>query len=163
MVNEQTTYITVINGYEFIRMTDGSIYPDAIEFCLNSGKECEKGFLWEAQHQICNILIRNEQEDVLTRLFAKKLMSSQFEFVNIPPSLKFLLKSKKWFYKKINNCRKEHKDCKVCGGFASFLDSLYSEKSVPLITKKTMQFCPFCGVSLEKEFQTDEWWIKQGL
>lgn len=71
MVNKRTTGTNIINRYEFIRMTDDSVYQDAIEFCPYSGKECNNAFLWETQHQVCNILMRNNQEELLTGLFEK--------------------------------------------------------------------------------------------
>lgn len=163
MVSKTVPPTTIVNGYEFIRMADGNIYPDAIEFCPYSGKECPNSFLWELQHQIHEILAKRNQEALLLKLFDKKLLSSQFNFINIPPQLKFLLTDKKWFYDKICVNKNDHKEHELCGGFASFLDSLYSETVLPPITRKPIQFCPFCGIRLKSGFNEDNWWRNRSL
>lgn len=155
MVNKEVTLTKIINGYEFILMADGAIYTDAIEFCPYSGKECAKGFLWELQHQIYDILIKSDQEVLLTKLFSKGFLTSQFNFSDMPIELQSLLEDKKWFYEKIYANQHEHKGHEFCGGFSAFLDSLYGEKVLPPIARDSILFCPFCGIRLGSSFQND--------
>ena len=160
MVNEEATIAKTINGYEFICMADGSLYPDAIEFYPHSGKECANGFFWELQHEVYDILLRSNQEVLLKELLSKNFLCDQFNFANIPSQLRFLLENQEWFYKKIYINQNKHKAKGFCGGFASFIDSLYNETKLPPIAKKPIQFCPFCGVKLGIDFNKNDWWVR---
>ena len=161
---KETEIIKKAGRYSYIVMSDGSIYPDAVEFSPITGKECCGGFYWELQHQLCDILEKQGENELLNYLFEEKgLLTTEFNPENIPENLKNLLNDRKWFDDKISNNRKEHESGKLCGGLGAFVDAMYSVDALPLIAKVPLKYCPFCGALLPEEFKTDEWWKKRGL
>lgn len=95
----------------------------------------------------------------------KDLLTNKFDINSIPDVLKFLLNDRDWFDKRIAKNQLRHKTDgdELCGGFSAFIDSCYGMDELPRIATMPINFCPYCGVELPREFQTDEWWKKRGL
>jgi hypothetical protein len=166
--------VNIVNGYSYLAFSNGK-YEDAIEFSPWNGSELPGAFMWEFQHQLYDILQKNENGELqkYSEFFCelsdikkiKGLLTSEFDLDSIPANLRFLLTKREWFNQRITDAKKQHKpgQQEYCGGFSAFLDSCYGMMELPFITKVAIGFCPYCGITLPPEFQTDEWWRKRGL
>lgn len=159
MVTSRNKFIKTIKGYDFIRLADNDIEPDAIEFYPDTGEEAPKGFFWELQHQISTILRREDRQELLDWLYKeKRMLTVDFNVEDIPEELKYLLNDRGWFEEQIQKERNEHNSGKYCGGLSVFLESLWNEKHLPPIATQPINFCPYCGTKLKGKFTKDNWY-----
>ena len=174
VIQEHRDVIRIINGYSYIITSTGE-YEDVIEFSPWSGKELTNGFMWELQHKLYDILRKNENgmitpvEDLYCNTKESEkiesLLTSKFNPDSVPDNLKFLFNNRDWFNEIIAKNRLDHTNDgdRFCGGFSAFIDSCYGMEELPRIVTIPINFCPYCGIKLPPEFQTDEWWKKRGL
>ena len=159
MVRTRNRIIKNIKRYDFIRLADGDIETDAIEFYPDTGEEAPMGFLWELQHEIDAILTRQDKNELLDWMYKeKKLGTVDFNLEDILEELKYLLDGRGWFEEKIQKYRDDHKSGQYCGGFSVFLESLWNEKRLPPITTKPINYCPYCGIKLKGKFTKSNWY-----
>jgi hypothetical protein len=168
----ESEVVKIVNGYSYLAFPNGE-YEDAIEFSPWDGSELPNAFMWEFQHQLYDLLQKNENGEFPkhSEFFCelsdikkvKGLLTSEFDPDSIPAKLGFLLAKRDWFDQRITDARKQHTpgQQEYCGGFSAFLDSCYGMKELPIVTKVAISFCPYCGIRLPPEFNTDEWWEKR--
>ena len=68
-----------------------------------------------------------------------------------------------WFENETKVQRQKHTNSEnlMCDGLHFLIDSLYSEKALPLLATVPRKCCPFCGIELPQGFRTENWWEKE--
>ena len=163
MVKEEDL-IQEINGYVYMTMPNGSAWIDVVEYSPFTGKENPKTFFWELQHKIANILRDADKNTALEKLCKEKhLLTNRFNVKDVPLEFISYLNDREWFENETKVQRQKHTNSEnlMCDGLHFLIDSLYSEKALPLLATVPIKYCPFCGIELPQEFRTENWWEKE--